>query len=97
MRGVEPEFSRGDDMANDLDMGLVAEGRLHYDSDARCFVIRGEQDGKPHIWIVDDALAKYEGQEVRLVLVTFDTINKVSELVAQGGLKIEDAMVGKSG
>lgn len=81
-------------MADELDMGVVAEGRLHYDSDARCFTIRGEQEGKPHIWIVDDALAKYEGQEVRVVIVTFDTINKVAELVAQEGLKIEDAVVG---
>jgi len=82
-------------MASDLDMGVVAEGKLTLFGGE--YLIEGERDGKPYTWHLGEALNKYIGQEVRVVVVTFDTINKVAELVAQGGLKIEDAMVGKSG
>ncbi len=82
-------------MASDLDMGVVAEGLLCFEHGGH--MVKGEKDGRPYTWSLVEALAKYEGQEVRVVIVTFDTINKVAELVAQGGLKIEDTMVGKSG
>lgn len=78
--------------AADLDMGVVAEGKL--DLFGGEYLIEGERDGKPYTWHLGEALNKYIGQEVRVIIVTFDTINKVAKLVEAGGMSIEDAVVG---
>lgn len=90
-----PMKSEPDVPADDLDMGVVYEGVLEYDREGHW--IAGEKDGQPCRLDVREALERYEGQKVRFVLVTFDTIDKVAKLVAQGGMRIEDAIVGKSG
>jgi len=70
----------------DLDLGHVKEGVVEIEPMSGRMVIRSETASGFDYFDVQEALTKYEGQEVRVVIVPFSTINRVAELVENGSL-----------
>ncbi len=70
----------------DLDLGHVKEGVVEIDPMSGRMVLRSETPNGFEYFDVQEALTKYDGQEVRVVIVPFSTINRVAELVENGSL-----------
>lgn len=71
---------------SDLDLGHVKEGVVEIDPMTGRMVIRSETAEGFDYFDVQEALSKYDGQEVRVVIVPFSTINRVADLVENGSL-----------
>jgi hypothetical protein len=72
---------------SDLDLGIVREGVVEIDPLTGRMVIRTERPSGDYIYLdVQEALAKYAGQEVRVVIVPFATIHRVADLVESQSL-----------
>jgi hypothetical protein len=74
------------DIPADLDLGHVKEGVVEIDPMSGRMVIRSETSDGFEYFDVQDALTKYDGQEVRVVIVPFSTINRVADLVESGSI-----------
>lgn len=73
-------------MSNRMDMGHLIEGVVEQDPMTDRFVIRTEDaKGKPVTFDLQEALAKYKGQEVRLTLASFENLQKLAALVEKQG------------
>jgi hypothetical protein len=70
-----------------LDLGHVAEGVIEVDPMTGRMVVRSETPEGFTYLDVQEALTRYEGQEVRVVIVPFTTINRVAELVESGSVQ----------
>jgi hypothetical protein len=70
----------------DLDLGHVKEGTIEIDPMTGRMVVRSETPSGFDYFDVQEALTKYEGQEVRVVIVPFSTINRVADLVENGSI-----------
>jgi len=68
-------------------MGHLIEGVVEQDPMTERYVIRTEDaQGHPVSFDVQEALAKVNGQEVRLTLATFESLERLAALVeTQGG------------
>jgi hypothetical protein len=74
-----------------LDLGHVREGVVEIDPMTGRMVIRTDKpDGTCDYLDVQEALTKYEGQDVRVVIVPQATINRVAQLVDEGNLQGTD-------
>lgn len=72
-----------------LDLGHVKEGVVEIDPMSGRMTIRSEKsDGSFEYFDVQEALTKYEGEEVRVVIVPQRTINEVADLVESGSLPV---------
>lgn len=71
---------------DDLDLGHVREGVVEIDPMSGRMVIRSETPEGFAYFDIQDALSKYEGQEVRVIIVPFSTINRIGDLVEDGSL-----------
>lgn len=70
-----------------LDFGYVVEGVIEQDPVTGQHTIRTvDQQGKPINFDVNAALGRYVGQEVRFILTSFETINRLEEMAKQGEL-----------
>ena len=80
-------------MENDmLDFGHLVEGTVEKDPMTGKLVIRVDNgDGIGYTFDPQEALAAYVGQEVRLTLATFDTLDRLAALVNDG----KNVMVGR--
>jgi hypothetical protein len=79
---------------NELDLGHVKEGVVEIDPMTGRMTIRSEnRRGGFTYFDVQEALTKYEGREVRVVIVPQDTINQIATLVENGDLPLSAAPV----
>jgi hypothetical protein len=76
---------------SDLDLGHVVEGVVEIDPmNNGHMVIRTETRTGDFVYFdVQEALAAYEGEQVRFIIVPQRTINRVAELVEQGSVPVE--------
>jgi hypothetical protein len=75
-----------DPIPADLDLGHVREGVVEIDPMSGRMVIRSETPDGFAFFDVQDALEKYDGQEIRVIIVPISTINRVADLVEGGSL-----------
>jgi hypothetical protein len=69
-----------------LDFGHLVEGVIEQDPLTDLYGIRVPQkDGTVKVFNVQSELAKLAGQEVRLTLVSFETLEKVAKMVEEAG------------
>lgn len=73
----------------DLDLGYIREGTVEIDPLTGRMVIRTTTTEGYEYLDVQEALTKYEGQDVRVVIVPCSTINKVADLVESGSLPLD--------
>jgi hypothetical protein len=68
-----------------LDLGVIAEGTVELDPMTGRYVVRvvGD-DGKNTFIDLQEAVAKYRGQDVRFILTPFSTIDQLAEMVESG-------------
>lgn len=82
-------------MPENLDFGHLVEGIIELDPLTGRYVISSRDDqGRVVTFDPQRALEAYKGQEVRFTLASFENLNKLARLVEEGGLAIEDAVVG---
>lgn len=84
---------------NDLDLGYVKEGVVELDPMTGRLVLRCESTedyGTYYYFDVQEMLAKYKDEEVRLVIAPFATIKKLGEMVENGDLAIEEVPIAGS-
>jgi hypothetical protein len=75
-----------------MDIGHLIEGIVEQDPMTDRFVIRVDnEDGTVSVFDVQEALAAYAGQEVRLTLASFQTLDHLAALVGDG----KDVVVGR--
>ena len=72
-----------------LDLGHVREGVVEIDPITGRMLIRSEANEGYDFFDVQEALTKYAGQEVRVIIVPCSTIEKVSEMVHSGTLPLD--------
>lgn len=77
--------------SNDLDLGQVREGIVEIDPMTGRMVLRCQGEDGSEYFDVQSALEAYRGEEVRVVIVPFTTINRVSELIESGQLPLDEA------
>jgi len=67
-----------------IDFGYVVEGVVEQDPvTGQCTICTYDQSGKPLNFDVHSALRRYHGQEVRFILTSFDTINRLEEMTQE--------------
>lgn len=74
----------------DFDLGFVKEGTIEIDPMTGRMVVRSETANGFEYFDVQEALNKYEGMEVRVVIVPFETINRIADLVESGSLPLAE-------
>ena len=72
-----------------LDLGHLREWVVELDPLTGHMVVRSEANEGYDFFDVQEALTKYAGQEVRVIIVPCSTIEKVSELVNSGTLPLD--------
>jgi hypothetical protein len=73
-----------------LDMGAVKEGVVEVDPMTGRMVIRSQTaQGTFDYFDVQEGLTRYKGQEVRIVIAPFATINALASMVENGTLPID--------
>lgn len=78
--------------AEDLDLGVWIEGTVFYDPDVERYVVSGTtSEGKAAFLDPHQALKKYNGQQVRMIITPFSTIAKLTELVEKGEMTVAQA------
>lgn len=71
---------------NPMDLGHLLEGTLEQDPITDRFTLRTTDElGRPVTVDLQDLLGKYLGQEVRFTLVSFESIQKLKDLVEEAG------------
>jgi hypothetical protein len=81
----------------DMDLGYLVEGVVEQDPLSDRYVLKVEKgDGTVSQFDIQEALARYKGQEVRLTLASFESINALAEMVEKGELSLDQAKVGGS-
>jgi hypothetical protein len=73
----------------DLDLGHIREGVIELDPMTGRMTLRSETADGFVYFDVQEALAKYAGQEVRVVIVPFSTINRLADLVESGATPLD--------
>jgi hypothetical protein len=76
------------EMPPDLDLGHVKEGTVEIDPMTGRMVIRSETPNGMEYFDLQEAMTKYRGQEVRVMVVPFTTINRIAQLVEDGSLPL---------
>lgn len=66
-------------------LGHLLEGVVEFDPVLRRFHITVNEGGRAKIHDLQELLAKYEGQEVRLTLASFDELSQLAELAEKAG------------
>jgi hypothetical protein len=80
-----------------MDFGYLIEGVVEQDPLTDRYVIKVDKgDGTVAQFDIQEALARYKGQEVRLTLASFSDINALAAMVEQGTISLEEAKIGKS-
>jgi hypothetical protein len=74
----------------DLDYGHVKEGVVEIDPMTGRMTIRSEANGGFEHFDVQEALTKYRGEMVRVVIAPFSTINRLAQLVENGSLPLAE-------
>lgn len=75
------------DQNQPIDFGYIVEGVVERDPITGDHTIRtADGSGKPINFNVNAALARYAGQEVRFILTSFDTINRLERMANEGEL-----------
>jgi len=83
-------------MIDPKDFGNLVEGIVEQDPMSDRFVIRYEvPGGEVKVFDVQETLKQYKGQEVRLIIASLETVERVAKLVAEGELSVEDALIPK--
>jgi hypothetical protein len=74
----------------DIDLGVMVEGTVELDPMSGRMVVRYE-DAKGELQFVDvqERLAAYNGQDVRLLVTPLATVAKLHGMVERGELKLE--------
>ncbi len=76
---------------SDIDLGYVKEGVVEIDPMSGRMLVRTETaDGAFEFFDVQEALSQYEGEQVRIVVVPFKTINRIAQLVESGSLPVSE-------
>lgn len=79
-------------MAQEPDYGIILEGKLVWHEPGSLYVLEVQnEDGSVERRSIPNMLGRYEGQEVRLVLVPVATINAVAQMVEAGEVTLENA------
>ena len=73
-----------------MDFGVVVEGVVELDPISGRMVIRSDSEKGFDYLDVQEALTKYQGQEVRFIVAPFSTINQLAAMVDQGEVTLED-------
>ena len=75
---------------SELDLGYLIEGVVEQDPLSDRYVVKVDNgDGVATQFSIQDALARYVGQEVRLTLASFDAIDKIAAMVEQGNVTLD--------
>lgn len=74
------------------DLGHIVEGVVEQDPMSDRYLVRHQlADGSWRSFDIQEALAKYKGQEIRLTVASFETIERIAALVEEGGITVEGA------
>lgn len=71
-------------LPSDLDLGAIKEGVVEINPMSGRMIIRIEGAKGFEFFDLQEALAKYVGQEVRVVIAPFSTINRLAQMVEDG-------------
>lgn len=84
-------------MPEALDLGHLIEGVVEQDPLTDRHLIKVEkEDGTVSQFDIQEALARYRGQEVRLTLASFEAIEKLAAMVEAGDITLDEARLKKS-
>jgi len=73
-----------------LDLGIIAEGIVELDPMTGRHVIRVVQpDGSNTFVDVQEQLAKYNGQDVRLIVTPLETVSQLAGMVERGEISMD--------
>ena len=80
-----------------MDFGTVAEGVVELDPMTGRLILRCEGENGFEYVDVQATLEKYKGEEVRFIVAPFATINRLAQMVEEGGIQMEQASALKAG
>lgn len=75
------------DNESPIDFGYIVEGTVERDpATMHCVIRTVDPQGAPLVFDLNRALANYLGTEVRVILTSFDTIQRLESMVGSGDM-----------